>query len=118
MSPTTHPGARLTVDQLATKNGYPEPAGNHGHTCRECGAPVECEWKVLAETRRQARAQLLAASLLELKLAGVKLGRRRNRDFTDEEACELLEKLGNINRVRRHLGVGWETVKQAVRRKE
>lgn len=107
-------GTRLDVHQLAAKNGYPRPEENHGHTCTQCGAPVECEWKVILETRRHARQQILAANLLELKLAGVKLGRPRRQTFTTEEARELLAKLGNINRVRLALGVGHETVKRAL----
>lgn len=55
--------------------------------------------------------------MLEMKLAGVKLGRpKKQQSFTVEEARELLAKLGNINRVRLALGVGHETVKRALNR--
>jgi len=109
----THPGARLDLHQLAVKNGYPNPDEND-HTCPGCGHPVSCEWKVILEVRRRAQAMVLASNRLEAKLSGAQPGRKRNVDFSVEEARELLTELGSFNKVAARLGVAKMTVRRAL----
>ena len=107
-------GARLDLYQLAAKNGYPDPSTNEAHTCIHCGAPVACEWKTILETRRAARDMLLQSVRAEAKLLGVPFGRRARAMVTVEEAREAVQRLGNIARAAKALGVNWETVKRRV----
>ncbi len=99
---------------LAKRNGYPE-ATEHDHVCPGCGAPMVCEYKIIAATRAHARGDLIAAGHLERKLMGLPSGRPpRKLDLTPEQCQDLVAKLGNINRARKTLGVGWATFYRAM----
>lgn len=114
MTTNGHPGAKLDLAQLATKNGFPLPSPDHAHTCRACGAPVDCEWKTLAESESAARSVLAIANRIKLKFLGLPSGRQRNQEFTEEEARRLLAELGSYRAVARRLGVSQNTVTRAV----
>lgn len=109
---TTNGRPHLTAEQIAAKNGYPLP--EHGHTCRNCGAPIECEWWAVIQARRLAASIHTQAQRLEAKMTGLQLGRRRNADFTVDEARVLLAELGSFNKVAARLGVSRQTVQRAV----
>jgi hypothetical protein len=97
---------------LAQKNGFPE-AESHDHVCPGCGSPVVCEYKVIATARAQARGDLIAAAHLERKLLGLPSGRPPTKiHYTPEELQAMVDKLGNINRARKALGVGHATFKR------
>lgn len=106
----------LDVHQLAAKNGYPPPESNEGHTCTQCGAPVACAFKTIAQARSVARGHVLMANALEAKLIGGRWGRQRRVEFSDADALKLLAELGSIAKVATTLGAPYNTVRDAVRR--
>lgn len=92
----------------AARNGYPEPEA-HQHACPQCGAPVDCAFKTLAEAKAQARHDFMVAMHVERRLLGLKSGRPRKLDLTPEQCEALVKELGTINRARKHVGVGFNT---------
>lgn len=109
-------GHTLTLEQLAVKNGHRPPEPTDAHTCPWCFGPIEtCEYRDVLETRRLAKSIIMAANQLEMKLSGVVPQRgRRNRDFTPEEAKQLVKDLGSFRAAAKKIGVSTETIQRAV----
>jgi hypothetical protein len=93
---------------LAKKNGYPEPTEND-HACPSCGAPIPCDFKVIAQAKAHAKSEFMIASNLERRLLGLPLGAPRKLNLTPEQCREMVTQFGSINRARKQLGVGYNT---------
>lgn len=100
------------IARKALANGF-DPNAPADHRCSTCGAPVNCEFKTIAEARARAKADLLSATWAERKLLNLPMGPpKKLKDYTTEDLRKLVEQFGNINRARKHLGVGFQTLQR------
>ena len=80
------------------------------HRCPSCGTEIACDWKTVADIRRQSKSLALIATFLEQKMDGTFARKPRVKTFDLDEARRLVGEGMSVSAVARALGASRMTL--------
>lgn len=106
--------ARRVATESWRKGGLSSSGAPPSHVC-ECGRSVACAFQTASVLKSQAASLRMIAAKLEEREAGtLNHGKRKNREWTTEEAMQLVAQGMSYSAVGRLLNADRETIKRAV----